>query len=120
MSLRAKKPVETSKRLKLLMFGGAGDGKTRGSLQFPKPYIIDTERGTENYGKYIEDAGGVVFQTNDMSDVIQEVKSLLTVKHDYCTLVIDPITTLYNDLLDKCEQKVGSDFGKHYQAANKE
>jgi hypothetical protein len=49
----------------------------------------------------------------------QEVKALLTEKHDYRTLVIDPITTLYNDLLDKCEQKVGSDFGRHYGAANK-
>jgi hypothetical protein len=54
-----------------------------------------------------------------MHDVIQEVKSLLTVKHDYRTLVIDPITTLYNDLLEKCEQKVGTDFGRHYGEANK-
>jgi hypothetical protein len=52
--------------------------------------------------------------------VISEVKSLLTEKHEYRTLVIDPITTAYNDLLDKCELKVGSDFGRHYQAANKE
>jgi hypothetical protein len=54
-----------------------------------------------------------------MQDVIAEVKSLLTEKHDYRTLVIDPITTLYNDLLEKCEQKVGTDFGRHYGEANK-
>ena len=47
------------------------------------------------------------------------MKSLLTEKHDYRTLVIDPITTIYNDLLDKCERKVGTDFGRHYGAANK-
>jgi hypothetical protein len=48
------------------------------------------------------------------------VKGLLTEKHDYRTLVIDPITPVYNDLLEKCEQQVGSDFGRHYGAANKQ
>jgi hypothetical protein len=33
--------------------------------------------------------------------------------------VIDPITTVYNDLLEKCEAKVGTDFGRHYGEANK-
>jgi hypothetical protein len=47
------------------------------------------------------------------------VKSLLTEKHEYRTLVIDPITTIYNDLLEKCELKVGTDFGRHYGEANK-
>jgi hypothetical protein len=55
-----------------------------------------------------------------MHDVIAEVKSLLTEKHEFRTLVIDPITPIYNDLLEKCEARVGSDFGRHYGAANKE
>jgi hypothetical protein len=55
-----------------------------------------------------------------MHEIIAEVKALLTEKHDYHTLVIDPITTAYNDLLEKCELKVGADFGRHYGAANKE
>jgi hypothetical protein len=101
------------------MFGPAGVGKTTAAIQFPNSYIIDAERGAENYDKLITDSGSVIFQTNDMADVIQEVKSLLTVKHDYRTLVIDPITTLYNDLLEKCEHKVGTDFGRHYGEANK-
>jgi hypothetical protein len=33
--------------------------------------------------------------------------------------VIDPVTPLYNDLLEKCESQVGADFGRHYGAANK-
>jgi hypothetical protein len=33
--------------------------------------------------------------------------------------VNDPITPLYNDLLEKCECKVGTDFGRHYGEANK-
>jgi hypothetical protein len=119
MALRAKKPEAVTKRLKLFMFGPAGVGKTTASIQFPNAYIIDAEKGTEQYDKQIVASGGVVFQSNDMGDVIQEVKSLLTEQHDYRTLVIDPITTLYNDLLEKAEQKVGSDFGRHYGEANK-
>jgi hypothetical protein len=118
--LRAKKPEAVQKRLKLFLYSPAGIGKTTAAIQFPKSYIIDCERGAENYDKLINKSESAVFQTTDIQDVIAEVKSLLTEKHDYRTLVIDPITMVYNDLLEKCEQKVGADFGRHYGAANKE
>src|SRR3954467_12408033 len=118
--LRAKKPEAVAKRLKLFMYGPAGVGKTTAAIQFPKSYIIDCERGTENYDKLVTESGSVVYQTNDIHECVAEVKSLLTEKHDFRTLVIDPITTVYNDLLDKTEQRVGSEFGRHYAAANKE
>lgn len=120
MALRAKKPEAVVKRLKLFMFGAAGVGKTTAAIQFPNSYIIDCEKGTENYDTLIAQSGSVVFQTTDMREVIEEVRSLLTEKHNYRTLVIDPITPLYSDLLDRCEKQVGSDFGRHYGAANKE
>jgi hypothetical protein len=119
MLLRARKPEAVTKRLKLFMFGPAGVGKTTAAIQFPNSYIIDCERGTENYDKLITASGSVVYQTVDIHEVMAEVKSLLTVKHDYRTLVIDPITPIYNDLLEKCEAQVGADFGRHYGAANK-
>lgn len=119
MALRAKKPEAVTKRLKLFMFGPAGVGKTTACCQLPKPYIIDGEKGTENYSELIQSVGGAVLQTTDMEEVIAEVKSLLTVQHEYKTLVVDPLTPIYNDLLDKCEGKVGADFGRHYGAANK-
>src|SRR5689334_19147720 len=118
--LRARKPEAVNRRLKHSMYGPAGDGNTTAAIQFPNSYIIDCERGTENYDKLITASGSAVFQTVDIHDVVQEVKSLLTERHDFRTLVIDPITPLYNDLLEKCEQKVGADFGRHYGAANKE
>jgi len=72
--------------------GRPGSAKTTAAIQFPNSYIIDSERGAENYDKLITESGSVVFQTTDIHDVIQEVKGLLTERHDFRTLVIDPIT----------------------------
>lgn len=117
--LRGKTPRPQDKRLKLLMFGTAGSGKTTACLQMYKPFIIDCERGTDNYAEQIQDVGGVVYNTVDIFDLIDEVRTLLTTKHEYLTLVIDSITTIYADLLEKMEAKVGSEFGRHYGEANK-
>lgn len=122
MALRAKKPEAIQKRLKALFYGSAGVGKTTAAIQFPKPYLVDTEKGAENdqYTKILQKAGGVVFQTSDFNELMIEVKALLTEKHEYKTLIIDPLTTLYNDLLDKSALKNGTDFGRHYSDANKQ
>ena len=67
-ALRARKPEAVTKRLKLFMFGPAGVGKTTAAIQFPNSYIIDCERGAENYDKLITQSGSAVFQTNDIND----------------------------------------------------
>jgi len=120
--LRGIKPTAVEKRLKALFYGVSGAGKTMCALQFPAPYLIDTERGCENnaYVKLLESNGGALFQTAIFDEMIQEIKTLLTVEHPYKTLIIDPLTTLYNDLLDKAALKLGTDFGKHYSEANKQ
>jgi RecA-family ATPase len=121
MALRAKKPETIEKRLKALFYGGAGVGKTTAAIQFPKVYLIDTEKGAENsqYTEILKKGGGVIYQTTDFDELLNEVMSLLTEKHEYKTLVIDPLTTLYNDLLDKSAIKNGTEFGRHYNEANK-
>ena len=121
MVLRAKKPELIEKRLKALFYGSAGVGKTTAAISFPKPYLIDTEKGAVNdqYVKTLQKNGGVIFQTNDFDEMIAEITTLLTVQHEYKTLIIDPLTTLYNDLLDKSALEVGTEFGRHYGHANK-
>ncbi len=122
MALRGKKPEAIEKRLKALFYGSAGVGKTTAAIQFPKPYMIDTEKGAENdqYTQMLKKAGGVIFQTSDFDELLKEVKSLLTESHEYKTLIIDPLTTVYNDLLDKSAIKNGTEFGRHYADANKQ
>lgn len=128
MALRGVKPESITKRLKALFYGNSGVGKTTAAISFPRPYLIDTEKGATNdqYVKILQKNGGAVFQTSDFDELMIEVKSLLTVEHGYKTLIIDPLTTLYNDLLDKAAKERISDkdtdgtaFGGHYGIANK-
>ncbi len=121
MALRGVKPESMQKRLKALFYGSAGVGKTMAAIQFPKPYIIDTEGSTDKkqYVAAISKNDGAVLITQDFDELMVEVRTLLTEKHDYKTLIIDSLTILYNDLLDKAEKKVGSEFGRHYNEANK-
>src|SRR5579862_5867406 len=132
MALKGKKPEAIQKRLKALFYGLAGVGKTTAAIQFPRPYLVDTERGAENdqYVKILEQKGGAIFQTSDFDDLINEVKTLLSINHPYKTLIIDPLTTLYNNLLEKTAKDLkekskdkdatGTEFGRHYAETNKQ
>lgn len=127
MALRGKKPEEITKRLKAFFYGVSGVGKTMAAIQFPAPYVIDAERGAENsqYVDALKKNGGVIFQTTDFDDLILEVRSLLSEKHTYKTLVIDPLTIIYSNLLNSCADKLGkngkdgTERGRHYLEAEK-
>lgn len=121
MGLRGVKAEEVPQRMKAFFYGAAGVGKSTAAIQFPKPYWIDTEGSSDKkrYKSLLDAAGGVVFQTQDFDELIKEVKELLTVKHPYKTLVIDSLTILYNDLVDKAEKKVGTKYGRSFMEANK-
>lgn len=130
MALRGVKPQAIEKRLKALFYGAAGVGKTTAAIQFPRPYLIDTERGAENdqYAKLLEKSGGAIFQTTDFDELLNEVKALLTERHNYKTLIIDPLTTLYSDLCEKWATKLakqskdpnsdGMEFQRHRDRAD--
>src|SRR5690349_14521958 len=111
MALRGKKPEAIEKRLKALFYGTAGVGKTTASIQFPAPYLIDTEKGAENtqYVELLKKQGGAIFQTSQFDEMIAEITALLSESHPYKTLIIDPITVVYNDLLDVCAKKLSKD-----------
>lgn len=117
-------PLPTSEassknRLKALLFGDAGAGKTMAAIQMPDPYIIDTESGTDHYIDIIKQNRGAVFQTNSMKKILDIMKMVATEKHPYKTLVIDPFTTIYEMAIDEAEATVGTKFGRHIAEANK-
>lgn len=124
-TLLARKPEVKEKRLKMFVFGEAGIGKTIAALQFPNAYIIDTEKGTDFYSDIIVERNSVVFQSTNVDDIREQLKALLTTKHEYKTLIIDPITQVYNAVQDKWtrvfekyadteKQKEVGDFGMRY------
>lgn len=127
MALKAIKPEVKEKRLKLFLFGEAGIGKTLAALQFPNSYVVDTEKGTDFYANVINKQNSAVFQTLNPDDIKEEIKQLLTTKHPYKTLIIDPITQVYNATQEKWtrifekytkSEKEGEiqDFGMRYWA----
>lgn len=124
MALRGKKPEEVQKRLKMFVFGASGVGKTTAAISFPNAYLIDTEHGAENsqYTDLLKKNNSLIFQTSDFKEILQEVRALRTEKHDFKTLIIDPITTVYNSLVDFHSIKNGKDnteYGRHTAAAKK-
>lgn len=119
MALRAKPPEEIQTRAKIFLFGEAGVGKTTATCQFPANYIIDGEKGTNHYADAIKASGSQVFQTCDMEELIDEVRTLRSTRHSFRTLTIDPITPFGVDYLEKAEHRVGTEWGRHYGELNK-
>lgn len=101
MALRAKKPEATQERLKMLVYGDKGIGKTTAAMQFPRSYLIDMEKGSARYWKTLQEKKTDRFDTASFEDLVEEIKALMTTKHDYRTLIVDPITIAYEDLQDK-------------------
>jgi Cdc6-like AAA superfamily ATPase len=122
MALRAKKPTAIQKRLKFFLYGSAGVGKTMSAIQWMDAYLIDCERGAEeaSYVKQLAKAGSEIFQTNELDDIMEEVRQLRAMKHNFRTIIIDPITPPYHNKVIQMEPIVGTDYGAHYTAARKE
>jgi hypothetical protein len=101
-----RKAEKMEKRLKLFLWGPSGCGKTTLALRFPKPVVIDLERGTEPYGGVVDTASNREFefdvrQTTNPDEAETLVDWLLTNPHDYRTLIVDPITVYWEALQKK-------------------
>lgn len=101
MPTKAKPPEPKNKRVKMMVFSSPGLGKTTAAINWPKSVIIDMEHGTDNYHETILKNGSVVLHTTNPDEVKDEIKTLLTEKHDYRTIVIDPVTILYQSIQEK-------------------
>lgn len=79
-------------RLKLFVYGPTGAGKTTLAVQMPGAAVIDLEGGAVPYaGRYSFD----LLPSTGLADVEAALLWLSTSPHPYKTLVLDPITILW-------------------------
>jgi len=97
MAITVLKATDAKKKLKVMCYGTWGTGKTVFALGWPSPLVVDMEGGADLYGgQYSFD----VVRTRSVADVMEVLE---LVKKDrgqtWKTLVIDPVTVLYESLL---------------------
>ena len=112
--LKAKDPKDVVPgKIKMMIFGKSGIGKTWLSLDFPKPYYIDAEGGARlaHYQAKLAAVGGSYFGVEDgalsFEEVLGQIQALATEKHDYQTLVIGSVTKLYQTAIAEQAQRLG-------------
>jgi len=112
--LKARKPEQVQpSKIKGLIFGKSGVGKTWLTMSFPAPYYIDTEGGGDlrHYQDRLKAVGGVYMGPEDGSlnfpTVIDQIIALSTEKHPYKTLIIDSVTKLYQTAIANEQERLG-------------
>lgn len=112
--LKAKDPKDVSPgKSKIMIFSRSGVGKTWFSLDFPKPYYIDTEGGARlgHYQKKLAAVGGAYYGPEDgalnFEEVLGQVQALATEKHGYKTLIFDSITKLFQTAIAEEQNRLG-------------
>lgn len=121
--LLAKKPKDVKPgRIKGLLYGRPGSGKTWFALNFPSPFYIDTEGGADlpRYQKKLESVGGVYLGKEDGSCdfdvIIGQLKALATETHPYRTLIIDSLTKVFQDRQSNEYERIGYEYGRDKKA----
>ena len=99
------KPAEAvAPRVKCLVYGPSGVGKTYLALTAPgKVAVIDTEGGTAFYANRAGLSEFDVLPTKTFNDVTRAIAYLRDHPGEYETLVIDPVTVLYETLQDAAQ-----------------
>lgn len=99
-------PVQSGKRVKCLIYGPAGAGKTYFALTAPGPVaVIDTEGGTAFYADRPGLSSFDVLPTKTFAQVEAAIAYLRANPDAYASLVIDPITVIYQVLQDAAQQR---------------
>lgn len=102
--------------IKAFIWGDSGTGKSRFALTFPNPLVIDFEGSTRLYSNEFDFCVAEIDKNNIrannpaqlISSVIEEIKEC---KYGCDTLIIDPVTELFESLEDiaihNFEEKLG-------------
>ena len=100
-------------KLKAVMYGVAGVGKTTCALSFPAPYYFDTEGGAKGpqYRELLKTSGGAYMGPEDgtlaFDTLIDQMQALSTEKHGYKTLIVDSLTKLFQTRVANEAERLG-------------
>jgi len=100
-------------KLKAVLFGMSGVGKTTLALSFPAPYYFDVEGGAKGpqYRELLKASGGAYMGPEDgtlsFDTLIEQMQALSTEKHPYKTLIVDSLTKLFQTAIAAEAERLG-------------
>ena len=105
------------RRLKMMVSGNAGSGKTFGALGFPNLFFIDTEGGATEpeYTASLQKSGALYMGIEQGSQqpipVLEAFRDLHVQQHDRLTVCVDSLTKWFNMQVQEATERVGSEYG---------
>lgn len=112
--LKAKAPeLVKPGKIKAVLFGPSGVGKTTLALSFPAPYYFDVEGGAKGpqYRELLRKSGGAYMGPEDgtlsFDTLLDQMQALATEKHGFKTLIIDSLTKLFQTAVANEAERLG-------------
>ena len=112
--LKAKAPeLVKPGKIKAVLYGISGVGKTTLALSFPSPYYFDVEGGAKGpqYRELLKKSGGAYMGPEDgtlsFDTLIDQMQALATEKHPYKTLIVDSLTKLFQTAIAAEQERLG-------------
>jgi GTPase SAR1 family protein len=112
--LKAKAPEMVKPgKIKAVLYGISGVGKTTLALSFPTPYYFDVEGGAKGpqYRELLKKSGGAYMGPEDgtlsFDTLIDQMQALATEKHPYKTLIVDSMTKLFQTTIAVEQERLG-------------
>jgi GTPase SAR1 family protein len=112
--LKAKSPeLVKPGKIKAVLYGVSGVGKTTLALSFPSPYYYDVEGGAKGpqYRELLKKSGGAYMGPEDgtlsFDTLIDQMQALSTEKHGYKTLIVDSLTKLFQTTIAQEAERLG-------------
>lgn len=112
--LKAKAPeLIKPGKIKAVLYGPSGVGKTTLALSFPTPYYFDVEGGAKGpqYRELLKKSGGAYLGPEDgtlsFDTLIEQMQALATEKHPYKTLIVDSLTKLFQTTIANEAERLG-------------
>ena len=113
--LKAKSPeLVKPGKIKAVLYGASGVGKTTLALNFPTPFYFDVEGGAKGpqYRELLKESGGGYMGPEDgtlsFDTLIEQMQALATEKHNYKTMIVDSLTKLFQTTIAQEAERLGS------------